>query len=398
MRPGDSSKESPVIAADSFVLRGGIPLGNPFGVPVRVSLSSLFIYYVLALATLGENVVNNRHSSDTAYVTSLVAAVLLEASVFAHEIGHCVMARRLGLTVIGLRLWIFGGLSQVETEKLSPRREYAVAVIGPIVSLVIGGVCAALGLLTGERTGSLIGLTLFWLGAVNGLLGAYNMVPGLPFDGGRVLRAAVWGATGRATSGTRVAAYTGYAAAAGTAILALHVPAGASRAVVSLSVLPGLGIAAYIGLQAHSSLRAARVTDRAPLVSAGQLARRAFTTAADVPLAEAMRRAGQIGATSMIVTTSDGRPQALVSGSQLDGIPRERRPWIPVSDVALPITTGMVLDARLTGHAVLDALRRHPAGEYLVVEPAGQLLGVLAAIDVAAVLDPSIVTARRRMV
>ena len=117
-----------------------------------------------------------------------------------------------------------------------------------------------------------------------------------------------------------------------------------------------------------------------------------------MPLAEAMRRAGEMGATSMIVTTSDGRPQSLVSGAQLDGIPRDRRPWIPVSDVARPITTGMVLDARLSGQAVLDALHRYPAGEYLVVEPAGQLLGVLAAIDVAAVLDPKILTARRRMV
>ena len=162
---------------------------------------------------------------------------------------------------------------------------------------------------------------------------------------------------------------------------------------MNLSVLPGLAIAGYVGLQAHAALRSARVTERAPLVSAGQLARRAFTTVADVPLAEAVRRAGEIGATSMIVTTSDGRPQSLVSGVRLDGVPRERRPWIPVSDVAQPITTGMVLDARLSGQAVLDALRRHPAGEYLVVDPVGHLLGVLATIDVAAVLDPSIATA-----
>ena len=189
----------------------------------------------MAVATLGANVVNTGRSHSTAYAASFIGAVLLEASVFAHEIGHCVMARRLGLAVVGLRLWVFGGLTQVETEELSPTREYAVAVVGPIVSLILGSIFAAAGLLAGERTGSLIGLTLFWLGAVNGLLGAYNMVPGLPFDGGRVLRAAVWGATGRASSGTRVAARAGFVAAAGTAVLALHVPDGASQAVVSLS-------------------------------------------------------------------------------------------------------------------------------------------------------------------
>jgi Zn-dependent protease len=402
VRPGDDAADSaadtqapdpldPGAAATAIVMRGGISLGRFFGIPVRASLSSLLLYYVVAVTTLGRNVENAGHTRNTAYVISAVGAVLLEASVFLHEIGHCLMAQRLGLRVTGLRLWILGGLTQVEPERESPRREYAVAVIGPLVSLMLGSICSAVGLMLHQANGNLAGLTLFWLGVVNGVLAAYNMLPGLPFDGGRVLRAAVWGATHRATTGTRVAAGVGYVAAAGTAAVTIATSGGSSTSNSdSVSyLLPGLVVSAYIGAAAHTAMKSAKVTDRTPLISAGQLARRALTAFADLPLAEALRRASSIGATSVIVTTSDGSPQSLLCGAQVDAIPIDRRPWVPVSSVSRPITDGMVLDARLSGQAVLDALRRHPAGEYLVVEPAGQLLGVLTAIDVAAVLDPS---------
>jgi hypothetical protein len=89
-----------------------------------------------------------------------------------------------------------------------------------------------------------------------------------------------------------------------------------------------------------------------------------------------------------VITSSDGRPEGLVSGAAVDAVPPERRPWVPVSSVARPLAPGLVLDARLDGQAVLAALRSTPAGEYLVVDPGGAVLGVLATVDVVAAVDP----------
>lgn len=387
----------------SASLRGGISLGTPFGVPVRATVSGLLVALLLAYGTLGTAARAAGYGGQQQAGLAVLGALLLQSSVLAHEIAHCVAARRLGLAVTGLKLWALGGLTEVEAETSSPRREYAVAIVGPLASLFLGGCASAAALLSGAgRDGAplgsagegLLALVLAWLALVNVALAAFNLLPGLPLDGGRVLRAAVWSATGREATATRVAAVTGFVVAGATVLTALLLPSGGQGSGQSgfSSAVLALLVGAYLGTSAAAALRRARLSERAPGLSAGRLARRATTATADLPLAEALRRAGLVGATSVVVTTRDGTPAAIVSGAQVDATPAERRPWVSVSSVARPITEGLVLDARLSGQSVLDALRTHPASEYLVVAPApdrlSHLVGVLATVDVVAAVDP----------
>ena len=133
-------------------------------------------------------------------------AVLFFASVLAHELSHAIVARRLGLKVGSITLFIFGGATTIETESASPRDEALIALAGPFMSLAIGGALLGIGALISH---SELQVLLGWLGVINVALGAFNLVPGYPMDGGRVLRAILWRLQGDRLLATRQAAMGG---------------------------------------------------------------------------------------------------------------------------------------------------------------------------------------------
>jgi Zn-dependent protease len=377
---------------------GGLPLGTPFGVPVRVSPFGTVLALVLSaywFGGLGDAV---DLPQRTVVICTVVGALVLQLSVLAHEVAHCAVARRMGLQVGGLRLIALGGVSEIEAETTSPRREAAVALAGPVVSVLLATSAAGAALLQAEAsvgadrvldvqggTGTLLLLTA-WAAVINTGLAIFNLLPGLPLDGGRVARAAIWAVTGRETTGTRVAGRLGYGVAALAVLSALT----ARQTGLGLY---GFVVAAYVFVNARMAVQGSRVTERAEEVEVARLARPALGVYADVPLAEAIRRAKQAGAKALVVVDRDGTPSALASDQAIEAIPEQRRPWVPVSSVSRPIVEGLILDGRLAGQAVLAALRAQPAGEYLVVGPEDDLLGVLVTTDLAAVLDPRLAKA-----
>jgi len=145
----------------------------------------------------------------TAYLYWIVAgatAALFFASVLAHELSHALVARRFGLRVEGITLFIFGGATSIESDSRTPRDEALIAIAGPATSLAIGAALIGLDLLvTQPQLGALLG----WLGFINLLLGAFNLIPGFPMDGGRVLRALIWKVRGDRLTATRNAAGVG---------------------------------------------------------------------------------------------------------------------------------------------------------------------------------------------
>ncbi|MGH3392761.1 MAG: CBS domain-containing protein, partial [Actinomadura sp.] len=130
------------------------------------------------------------------------------------------------------------------------------------------------------------------------------------------------------------------------------------------------------------AIRMERVRDRIPLLNARRLARRATLVAADLPLAEAIRRAQGDGAGAIVIIDHDGRPTGLVSEQAVLATPDNRRPWITVGELSRGLAPELSLSADLSGEDLIEALRRAPATEYLLVEPAGQVYGVLATSDV----------------
>ncbi|MFH9853295.1 site-2 protease family protein [Streptomyces althioticus] len=369
--------------------RGGLLMGRPFGVPVYVA-PSWFLVAILITWVFGGQIDRVLPELGAAsYLVSLFFAVAFYASVLVHELAHTLAALRFKLPVRRIQLQFFGGVSEIEKEAETPGREFVLAFVGPLLSLVLAGLFY-LGLLAVEPS-SVPGVLLAGLMVSNLIVAVFNLLPGLPLDGGRMLRAVVWAITGKPMTGTVAAAWVGRALAVCVLIgLPLLTQSGAlgSDAVDNvgmdtvLDALLAAILAAIIWTGAGNSLRMARLREHLPELRARTLTRRAVPVESDTPLSEALRRANAAGARALVVVDAEGRPFSLVREAAIVGVPEHRRPWVPVGTLAQDITEGMRVSAELAGEELLEALRSAPATEYLVVEETGEIYGVLSAADV----------------
>jgi Zn-dependent protease len=193
---------------------GGWRIGRFAGVDLlaRPSLLVMGVVLVVLFAPRFESQQTN------AYVVAAIFVVALYASVLLHEVAHVVAARRFGMHVPSVTLHLLGGETAIEGESRTPWQELATAIVGPIVSLAIGLVAQQV---AGGTDAGVAHDVLWSIGWVNILVAVFNMLPGLPLDGGRVFRAIVWQLTGREETGTRVAAWIGRAAAVALVLVTL---------------------------------------------------------------------------------------------------------------------------------------------------------------------------------
>ena len=353
-------------------------LARPFGIGVYVSpywfliAAVIVVFYEQTLATVVTG-------TALRYAVSAAFVLLLYLSVLVHELSHSLVAIRFGLRVRRILLYPLGGISEIETEPETPGREFLVAVAGPVLSLVLAGIGWALTKVIGGT--SVPAVLVDQLMRANLIVGIFNLLPGLPLDGGRLLRAAVWKLTGRPSTATVAAAWTGR----GLAVALLLIPIsmivfGKQQADLFATAWVAV-IAAFMWVGAGQAIQAARLRARLPGMQARKLARRAVRVTSDVPLAEAIRRVDEDHAGALVVVDHDGHPVGLVNESAVSATPPQRRPWIDVGSLARTIDPGLVLSADLEGADLIDAVRQNPASEYLLVEPSGQLYGVLATSD-----------------
>ncbi|MEU5130587.1 site-2 protease family protein [Streptomyces mobaraensis] len=364
---------------------GGILMGRPFGVPVYVAPSWFLVAALITWVFGGQLDRVLPELGRARYLVSLFFAVAFYASVLVHELAHTVAALRFRLPVRRIQLQFFGGVSEIEKESETPGREFVLAFVGPLLSLVLAGVFWV-GMQAVEPD-TVPGVLLAGLMVSNLLVAVFNLLPGLPLDGGRMLRAVVWKITGRPMAGTVAAAWVGRALAV-SVLVGLPLLTQAYRAddfggVDSLTdALLAAILAAIIWTGAGNSLRMARLRERLPGLRARTLTRRAVPVAPTTPLSEALRRANEEGARALVVVDAAGAPTALVRESAIVGIPVHRRPWVTVDTLAQDIQDGMRISAELSGEDLLEALRQTPATEYLVVEETGEVYGVLSTADV----------------
>ncbi|HUK76710.1 MAG TPA: site-2 protease family protein [Thermoleophilia bacterium] len=185
----------------------GFKVARLFGIEISITPSWILIFALVtwSVATGWFNL--EAWSTATLWVVSVVAALLFFVSVLAHELAHSFVARAQGIPVRGITLWMLGGVSTIESEATSPGREALLAGIGPVSSLAIGLACWYGG--HAIETWSIGRAVLIYLGFINLLLAVFNMVPGFPLDGSKVLHAALWGVTHDALKATRWAARAG---------------------------------------------------------------------------------------------------------------------------------------------------------------------------------------------
>ncbi len=206
------------------MLQNGFKVARLFGINIYIDWSWIFIF-LLVTWNLGAAVFPTLHPQWDpllSWATAAIAAILFFASVLAHELAHSIVAKATGLPVNRITLFLFGGVSNIEREPTTPGTEFVMAIVGPLTSLVLGVIFLALGGAGAFLSGGLFGTPLrilsqlgpiptllLWLGPINIILGIFNMVPGFPLDGGRVLRSILWAITGSLRASTRWASWIG---------------------------------------------------------------------------------------------------------------------------------------------------------------------------------------------
>jgi len=192
------------------MFKGGISIGKIFGISLRLNWS-WFIVFVLVSWVLTANyfpLTYPHWSLTTSLIAGIVTSLLFFGSVLAHELMHSIVAQALGIKVHSITLFIFGGVSQITEEPSQPKDEFRIAIAGPLTSLIISGIFW--GIYFGLRgINEPLTAVAYWLGLINVFLAGFNLIPGFPLDGGRVLRSILWWRNKNLRKATRTASNIG---------------------------------------------------------------------------------------------------------------------------------------------------------------------------------------------
>lgn len=358
--------------------RGTYRLGTVAGIDVTVASSWFIVVGLLAVLMAPRMQQELPEIGAGAYLAGVVFAILLYGSILLHEISHALAARGFGMPVTVIHLHFLGGATEIEGEATTPWREFSIAVVGPLTSLAVGGVSL---LVIQVIEGGVTGYVVKALAIANLAVGVLNLVPGLPLDGGRVLQSLVWAVTRRRSLGVVVAGWGGRLAA----VLVMAYPFFLITQGISPTIIQyvfAFLIASFLWAGATQALVTAKLRARLPTIQARRLARPAIGVPADLPLSEAIRRAQEAQAGSLVIVNGDGRPAGIVNEAAVVSTPDHRRPWLPTGDLARRLDDSLMLSADLVGEPLVNAMNRNPATEYVLVEADGSVYGVLVTKDV----------------
>ncbi|MFC0002859.1 site-2 protease family protein [Micromonospora siamensis] len=363
-------------------MRASFRLGRIAGVPVGVNWSVLVIFLLIAWGLSASQFPRAYPGRPVVeyWLAGLAAAVVFFLGLLAHEVSHSVVAKRNGIEVEGITLWLFGGVSELKGEARDPGAELRIAGIGPLVSLIIGvffGAIAVLLTLAGVH-GLLLG-ALAWLAGINILLAIFNVLPAAPLDGGRLLRAAVWKATGDRTRASVVAARAGWVLGAvliGLGLWQFLVGAGVGGLWLALIGWFLIGAAGMEERQARmgSALRGIRVAD--------VMTPQPQTAAGTMTVADFVDHYLFAYRHSALPLTEEGRPVGLVTLDRVRHIPADRRASTTLAEVACRADELVLArpDEELTD--LLPRLSECADGRALVVAD-HQLVGIVSPSDIS---------------
>lgn len=363
--------------------RGGIRLGTFAGAPVILS-PSWFLIAAFVIFSFGPTVDLPDLRPGENYVIAGAYALLLLVSVLVHELAHAVLARSYGMPVTQIVADVWGGHTQFAAEATRPLPSAAVSCGGPAANLVL----ALLGYAVHSGTDGVVGLLTYGLFFSNLLLAIFNLLPGLPLDGGRVVESLVWAATGERSTGTLVAGWLGRVVAVAVAFVGLALPwFRDGNPDLTLLVWSAL-ISGLLWTGATQALRWGGMRRRAIRLDARRLARPAVPVHATWTAAEVQQLAREQQVRDIVVLDGSGVPVGLVGADALDQMVAAGRPQVQVQSLMLALPQHAVLPASTPGEALLQLLTQAPAAStYALVDEAGGV-GLVDGRDLVAAMGP----------
>ena len=366
-------------------MSGSFRIARIAGIEIRVHVSWILIF-ALVTFSLASEVLPAEWSQTKLIVVAAVAALLFFASVVLHELAHSFVARRYGMSVSSITLFLLGGVANLRQEPSTPRVEALMAAAGPLTSFAIAGITYGLG-----RIGSTVVPSAMetltpvadYLVTVNLVVGIFNLVPGFPLDGGRVLRAIVWAVRGDRASATTVAGRVGQVIAVGIGLVGvLIILAG------DLAGLWYLLIAYFLWGMADASIEQERVLAVARGVRVGQLmTREPVTIGTDAPIDRLVNEVLLPSGLEAVPVVDAGTFRGAVGVHQLRAIPAPR--WSAVT-VAQIMTPAARLPTLAPDDELVSALEQLDSAPLLPVLEDGGLVGVLYPETVARYLRTQI--------
>jgi Zn-dependent protease len=378
-----------------------VRLGRLFGIEVAIDRSWIFIAVLMGWSlTSAFSRWHPDWRAATAVLTAIVATVLFFASVVLHELSHSLVAKRFGIPVDRITLFLFGGVASIEREPPSAKAEFLIAVVGPLTSIVLGVILTALGSLAirlpadliREPVADLSSLSpteslLLWLGPINVIVGLFNLIPGFPLDGGRILRAAIWGATKDLHAATWWASAIGQAIGWGLVFIGVAIVFGAEVPLFGRGVVAGLWLA-FIGWFLSSAASQTRRRQLVREVLEGVSVSRLLIPPGPVVPAHAnldalamdwMIRSGE---RAFPVVDDRGAFLGLVTFTDLHKVPREAWGGTEVGQIMTPRSQLVTASPRDDLADAADKLARADVGQLPVFDREQALVGQLLRRDV----------------
>jgi len=319
-------------------MKPSITLGRLFGVDIGLHYSWFIIALLITLSLVGHfGAADPTWSRAIVWTAAVVTAVLFFGSIVVHELSHALVARARGVSVRSITLFALGGVATMETPAPDAKTEFWIAAAGPLASVAIGMGCYALAASLGwspQADVSPSTAVLGWLGYINVALALFNLIPGFPLDGGRILRAILWGRSGDANRATMTAARVGQTVAFGFILLGvLRFFGGAGFGGLWIAFIGWFLLqaaqASYAQVAVVADLRGVRVRDIMSSDCATVGADMRVQTLVD----EHLLRTGQ----RCFVVGSPGRILGLITSHEIKGVARDRWASTPLSDVMRPI-------------------------------------------------------------
>jgi Zn-dependent protease len=365
----------------------GFVIGRVAGAPVIVTRSWFLAAFVLTILFVPNVQSLAPGLGAGAYLVAFVFVLLLFGSVFLHEAAHALVARARGQNVTELAVTLWGGHTAYTGGLGRPLDGFLVAVVGPLTNLAL-----AAGFWFAYQASPVLNvptLLLFAGAASNAFVGAFNLLPGLPLDGGQILESIVWAVTGKRTTGTVVAGWAGRVVAVGVLLWALVVPLLRGTTPDITNVLLSALIGAFLWAGAGAAISNGRRREAVDGLTAAGLAGPAVlvplgSTVADALDARAAAAGGGTPSHYVVVVGHGGVPIAVIDGGAVTAVPESARGVTLVDAVAVPFVPGSAVPPALSGTDLLTQLAQRSGGARLVpVVDDGRVTGVLDLADVA---------------